>query len=107
MKLLDEDALNDITSRLVAEFKPEKVILFGSHAWGAPTDDSDLDMMVIVSRSSEKPSMRARRAYRCLRGVTVAKDILVRTRDEIERLRVVHASLEAEVLERGRVLYDG
>src|SRR5437588_10679608 len=45
------------------------------------------------------------RARRCLRGMGIAKDILVRTRDQVERLRDVRASLESEILSRGRVLY--
>src|SRR5438309_358024 len=45
------------------------------------------------------------RARRCLRGLGVAKDILVRTRDRMERYRDVPASLEAQMLSRGRLLY--
>lgn len=44
-------------------------------------------------------------AHRALRGLGVAKDVLVKTRGEIERYRSVPASLEAEILERGRRLY--
>jgi hypothetical protein len=39
MKTISESLLQEITQRLVAELKPEKVILFGSHAWGKPNDD--------------------------------------------------------------------
>ena len=38
--------------RLAAEFDPEQIILFGSHAWGTPTEDSDIDLLVIVPRAS-------------------------------------------------------
>ena len=37
--------LEDITRRLVAEFTPETIILFGSHAWGQPDENSDLDLL--------------------------------------------------------------
>jgi predicted nucleotidyltransferase len=91
--------------RLVAEFHPEQIILFGSHAWGTPTDDSDVDLLVIVSDSHESPYQRAVRAHRCLQGMGFAKDVLVRTRAEAERYRHVYASLFCQVFEKGKVLY--
>jgi predicted nucleotidyltransferase len=105
MKTISENLLQEITQRLVAELKPEKVILFGSHAWGQPNEDGDLDLLVIVSESNEPPTKRATRAHRSLIGVMVPMDILVRTRAEVERHSRVYASLISEILERGKVLY--
>ena len=105
MKMVEVKVIENMVDRLVAEFQPEKVLLFGSRAWGGTDDDSDVDLMVIVSESHESPSERGRRAHRCLRGIGVAADVLVRTRREFDRFRAVYASLEAEVLERGIVLY--
>jgi predicted nucleotidyltransferase len=100
-----EDVLAEIVRRLVAEFDPEEIILFGSCAWGQPLPESDYDFFVIVSHSDERPTRRATRAYSRLRGIPVPTDVLVHTRAEVERFRDVYASLEAEVLERGKVLY--
>lgn len=97
--------IEEITRRLVAEFAPETIILFGSHAWGHPDENSDLDLLVVVPQSDQPPPRRAARAYRCLREVAVPLDILVKTREEVERSRHVPASLIHEVLKRGRVLY--
>ncbi|MDQ3564448.1 MAG: nucleotidyltransferase domain-containing protein [Pseudomonadota bacterium] len=47
----------------MAEFQPKEVILFGSHAWGTPSEDSDVDVLVIVSASDLTPTERAVRAY--------------------------------------------
>src|SRR5713226_9983667 len=105
MKPIGEDLLNEVTGRLAAEFKPEEVWLFGSYAWGQPDEGSDLDLLVIVPHSDETPVRRAQRAHRCLRGLGIAKDVLVKTRAELERFRNVRASLEAEILERGRLIY--
>lgn len=106
MKTLPPPLLEEMTGRLVDEFEPEQVILFGSHAWGTPSEDSDVDVLVIVSTSDLTPTERAARAYRCLRGVKVPKDILVKTRAEAERYRHVPASLESEIFEHGKVLYE-
>jgi len=105
MKSISPDSLEEIARRLVAELQPEQIILFGSHAWGRPDEDSDVDLLVIVPHSDDKPTQRAMRAYRSLRGLMVPTDILVKTRAEIERFRHVYASLESEILERGKVLY--
>ena len=105
MKTVESSLLDEMVRRLVARFHPEKVILFGSQVWGQADEDSDLDLMVIVSGSDAPPAERARQAYRCLRGINVPTDVLVRTRKEIDRFSSVHASLESEILERGRVLY--
>ena len=105
METVSADLLNEVTRRLAAEFKPEQVWLFGSHAWGQPDEGSDLDLLVIVPQSDESPVRRAQRAHRCLRGLGIAKDVLVKTRAELERFRNVRASLEAEILERGRLNY--
>jgi predicted nucleotidyltransferase len=105
MKQIDEKVLSEMTRRLVLEFNPEQVILFGSHAWGAPDEDSDVDLFVIVTESDMSPARRAQRAHGCLRDIAVPKDILVRTRQEAEKYRSVHASLEALIFEKGKELY--
>lgn len=97
--------LQEMTRRLVAEFQPTQIFLFGSHAWGQPTEDSDVDLLVIVPDSDKSPIERGMQARRCLRGFGVAKDILVETQVEVERASSVYATLESEILERGVKLY--
>lgn len=99
------ELLDTITRLLVQEFAPEQIYLFGSHAWGEPTPDSDFDILVIVSESDQRPIDRAIRARRRLRDVPAAIDVLVKTRAEVERYRHVRASLMAAITERGKVLY--
>ncbi len=99
------DELKPVVERLVNEFQPDKIILFGSHAWGVPHSDSDWDLMVIVKSSDVAPTRRAARAYRCLRGLRIPVEIIVSTRQEIDRYRSVPASLTTRILEKGQVLY--
>jgi predicted nucleotidyltransferase len=95
----------EVIPRLAAEFRPEAIYLFGSHAWGRPAPDSDLDLLVIVADSSQTPTQRAARAQHSLRGLMFSIDELVKTRAEFERYLPVYASLEAQVLEEGKLLY--
>jgi len=54
-KLLDQ-----VTEKLVLALKPEKIILFGSYAYGTPTEDSDIDLLVVIANSDEPRYKRAR-----------------------------------------------
>ena len=105
MPVQEQSILDEMVRRLVAEFQPEQIILFGSHAWGEPNADSDVDLFVIVPDSDERPIERMQRAHHCLSGMGVSKDILVKTRAEADRFRRVRASLEYKVFAEGKVLY--
>jgi predicted nucleotidyltransferase len=105
MQAITEDLLKTATQKLVTEFQPEQIWLFGSHAWGNPHDNSDVDLFVIVRDSDETPIRRAQRAHRCLRGLRMPKDVLVETRQEVDRVKGVKTSLESFILSRGRRLY--
>ena len=105
MRSIPESLLSEAVRRLVSEFDPDRIILFGSHAWGVPDEDSDIDLLVVVPRSEERAVQRASRAYRSLRGLPGPMEVLVKTRDEMARFGRVAAALEAEILERGKVIY--
>ena len=105
MMTIPDSLIAEVVRRLADEFEPDQIILFGSHAWGTPTEDSDLDLLVIVPESDARPTQRSGRAHRCLRGLLAPMDVLVKTREEMERFGRVPASLEAEVRERGKVIY--
>lgn len=105
MKTLAQIDLDEIVARLVKEFEPEKIILFGSHAWGNPHADSDVDLLIIVSSASLSPTRRAAQAYRCLQGIKIPTEIIVSARQELERYRSVPSSLTRQILERGKVVY--
>jgi predicted nucleotidyltransferase len=105
MKEINSEMLEEVTSRIVGAVHPEKIVLFGSHVWGRPTDDSDIDLMVIVDRSEQPGYRLARDIYRSLRGLRVPVEVVVRTRDEMARGLAVKTSLERRVLEEGRVLH--
>ncbi len=105
MSVLDSTVLDAMVGRLVEEFSPEQILLFGSHAWGTPDEHSDVDLLVVVSESPEPASRRAQRAHRCLGGMGVPKDVLVHTRAEVERALLVPTSLIGEIMEQGRLVY--
>ena len=101
-----ETLLPEMTRRLVVEFAPCQIYLFGSHAWGQPNEDSDVELLVIVPDSDKSSRERGLRARTCLKDLRIAKDILVKTQAEVDWASRVYASLESEILECGVKLYD-
>ena len=98
-------AIDIAVERLVAEFHPEQIWLFGSHAWGEPRAESDLDLVVVVSASDESYLRRAQRAQGCLWGIPIGMDVLVPTKNEFERVRHLKGSLTYKIINEGRLLY--
>lgn len=101
-----EKTAAEITARLVAEFDPEAVYLFGSYVWGEPNEDSDLDILVILENSLITPTKRAARAYNALWGVRTPVDVLVRTQTELDRFRGASSSFTTDIFQNGRRLYQ-
>lgn len=103
--MLQQDTLREISTRIANELHPERIILFGSHAWGRPNEESDVDLLVIVSDSDESPHDLAVRAHRALRGIPVPCDIIVRTHAELARINPVRSSLIHRALTEGIPLH--
>ncbi|MGB9902919.1 nucleotidyltransferase domain-containing protein [Methanothrix sp.] len=105
MRELSSDLLKEIVRRLVEGLNPEKIILFGSHAYGSPTEASDIDLLVVLPESDQPRYRRAQKAYGCLWGLTAPVEILVLTRKELDEMGRVPASLGYQALHRGKVIY--
>jgi len=105
VKTIRPGLLEDAVERLKAEFQPEQIFLFGSHAWGTPHEDSDVDLMVIVRASGERSIRRMQRAHRCLGDLDMSKDVFVQTRAEFDRYSHLPTSIQHQILHRGRKLY--
>ncbi|HEY85644.1 MAG TPA: nucleotidyltransferase domain-containing protein [Chloroflexi bacterium] len=100
-----EDKLKNVTGRIVKTFDPYRIIVFGSHVYGHPTPDSDVDLLIVMD-SDERPAMRATRVSRILRPRPFPMDILVRTPEEIQHRLKIGDYFIREVMERGKVLYE-
>ena len=103
--MLTANLLTQIVQRLVESLHPEQIIFFGSHAYGEPNEDSDIDLLVIVSQSNEPRYRRSREAYRALRGISVPTDVIVVTIEEVKKKVNVRSSLISRVIHDGKVLY--
>jgi predicted nucleotidyltransferase len=98
-------ALNDIVRRIVSELHPERIILFGSYGYGSPTEDSDVDLLVIMQTGS-RPADRYLAVSRLIRPRPFPLDILVKTPDEIARALETGDFFIGEIVTRGQTLYE-
>lgn len=100
-----EEKIPEIKEKIVKEIKPEKIILFGSYAWGKPTKDSDVDLFVV---QDSKDPRRERQTYlrRKLFGSGVPMDIIIYTPEEIESRLNLGDFFIKKILTQGKVLYE-
>ncbi len=101
----EDPKLAEIVRRLVDAYRPERIYLFGSHARGEATPDSDFDLMVIVPNQAPHERRRSRLAYQVLWGTGAAADVLVWTREAFDSRLHLKASLPATVVREGRLVH--
>ena len=98
--------IGDILQKLVADYTPQRVILFGSYAYGNPRSDSDVDLL-IIKETSDRFIDRWVTVRRILSDAkrSLPLDTLILTPQEVAHRLAIGDQFVAEVLERGEVLY--
>ena len=96
--------IQEFATRIGREFGAHKVLLFGSHARGPVTDDSDVDLLVIrpFTGKSVQQSVEIRLRLR----PTFPVDLLVRTPEHVRRRLELGDDFIRRIIEEGRVLYE-
>jgi len=101
-----EQNILEIKDKIVKEFNPEKIILFGSYAWGKPTNDSDVDLFIV--KKSKKPRIeRTQEIRKFLWRDKVPMDLLVYTPEEVAKSINENQNLFIEdIVRNGKILYE-
>ena len=103
--MIAREILNQVVKRLVKTYHPLKIYLFGSYAWGKPTEESDLDLLIVVDRSEQNEYQRAVAGHNALWGLGIPKDLLVYTKKEFETEAADVTSLCHKVTREGIEVY--
>ena len=103
--MIENKVINEVVRRLIDVYHPIEIYLFGSYAWGHPTDDSDLDLLVVVESSGEKRYARPVAGLLALFGLNISKALIVSTRDEFARNAADKTSLYFKIKHDGKRLY--
>lgn len=99
------DSLRPAIQKIVQELDPEKIILFGSYAYGNPNRHSDVDLLVIM-KTNESLKERSWAVSRLLLPRPFPVDILVKTPEEVNDGLKTGDFFLREIMARGKVLYD-
>jgi predicted nucleotidyltransferase len=96
-------AIRRFARQIVERFRPEKIILFGSYAYGKPHNESDVDLLVIMpTRDIVNQAIRIGLAFER----PFSFDLIVRTPRQVERGLREDDWFLREVMEKGRKLYE-
>ncbi len=104
MQPVTEELIQEIKERIVSAVHPEKIILFGSYAYGTPTEDSDVDLLVIM-QSNEPMHKRIFRIRKLFRDFRVPKEIIVYTPQEVDNWKNVSNAFITSIIRKGKVIY--
>lgn len=90
--------------QLIANYKPEKVILFASRVSGNIREDSDYDFLIVKETTTRRLNRREEALRHTAR--TVPLDLIILTPEELDTLRELNAQFIEEILSSGKVVYE-
>ena len=102
--MVDMNSIRALIERIVQKYHPERIILFGSYAYGTPTVDSDVDLLVVLPFEGKG----SRKAVEILNRVQpeFPVDLLIRTPEQIRQRLAWNDFFLREVIEKGKILYE-
>jgi predicted nucleotidyltransferase len=101
---IPDEAIMDVVNQITTQFRPKKIILFGSYARGTPRPDSDVDLLVIMDTLQRE----SRQAVEILRKINYlfGLDLLVHTPGNFATRLEMGDSFLREITRTGKVLYE-
>ena len=105
MAMINQETLQEATRRLIENFSPQRIILFGSQARGTADDQSDVDLLVVTNFVGKRRTLMVE-MDRALRGLGIARDIIVITPEEFERDSEIPGTIARPAAREGRILYE-
>lgn len=102
--MVDIKDIQDFANRVAQAYRPERIILFGSYAYGRPTEDSDVDLLVVLPYEGRGvwKSLEMLNRFDPQLGI----DLLVRTPEELRQRLEWGDFFLREITEKGTVLYE-
>lgn len=102
--MISMESIREFCDGVVREFRPRRIILFGSYACGKPTADSDVDLLVVMpfrgsgARAAVEIETRVPRRF--------PLDLIVRTPQQLRRRLALNDFFLREIVEKGKLLYE-
>lgn len=102
--MITNEQISQVSQEIIKKFFPEKIVLFGSYAYGNPSSNSDLDLLIILPFTG-KNFYKSLEIYQSL-DVNFPIDILARTPDDTRKRFRLGDPLIREALTKGKILYE-
>ena len=96
--------IEKVGRQIVREFHPQRVVLFGSHATGNASDDSDIDLLVVMPFEGRAAAKSAEIRLKIDSPFSV--DLLVRTPQALRKRLTMGDQFIRDIIEQGKVLYE-
>ena len=103
--MISQDKIQEATRRLVEAYDPVAIYLFGSYAWGEPTEDSDLDLMVVVSDTFKVAFSSHKKGKWALSDLKIDNDLIVANKHYFDKTASKSSTLEYKIKNEGKRLY--
>ena len=98
-------AIHAVVKQIAEKFQPDKIILFGSYAYGQPRPESDVDLLVVMDTPLRSRQQRLE-ISRALSPRPFPLDIVIRTPKQLKERVAIGDPFLLEITNRGKVLYE-
>jgi len=107
MESIDRQMIQQILERIIKGYAPDRIILFGSYAYGEPGPESDVDLL-IIKETNQRPIDRWVQLKQLVRDRSrlISVSPLVYTPREVKERLAIGDPFLKEALERGKTLYE-
>ena len=102
--MIETQDIQALAEKIATVFRPEQIILFGSYAWGMPTADSDVDLLVVLPFEGKSWRMAATIRHQLRSPFPV--DLIARTPEQLQQRLQQGDTFLQEITHNGRVLYE-
>ena len=102
--MVHHNTIRAYARRIAREFKPSTIVLFGSYAYGRPTEDSDVDLLVVMPHKGR--SLRQALDIRLRLRASFPLDLLVKSPATVKARVEMGDCFVREIMEKGHVLYE-
>ncbi len=103
--MIAQEQIESVVQVIVEGYDPMKIILFGSYAYGHPTKDSDLDLLIIKDGEASG-IQRTRRVRNILKDFSIPIDVIVKSSQEFDMFKDVIGTVIYPANKYGKVVYE-
>ena len=103
--MISHDIIETIKNRLIKTYDPVAIYLFGSHVWGTPHSDSDIDVMVVVASIKESYPNYIISGRLALADIDIPKDLLVLSQADFNERSQDITKLAYRIKHYGKIIY--